>query len=178
MLTLEGVHGTTRSRSKLINKVGFKLGSGRTGLGVYFWRKGHYARTLSVAWWKFYKETGRYLQDDNQSCAVISVTISVQPDQYLNTDDFDFKEILISIALKKGLNTAKDDIAALYDYFITLIEKKLKVKYKVLEVRVTTPPKDKYCRSYPLEIIGVPHCYIVRHTGCIEIDEIEEVVNG
>jgi len=173
MLTLKGSHGTTVTRSQTIFKEGFRINSGRYGKGVYFWRESNYSKYLAIAWWNFYFHQREYSEDNNQSCSIIYVEIQTNKDDYLNTDDFEFKEFLIKLAKQKGIEPSKARVAALYGYFITLLEKTLEVKYKVLEVRVVTPPK-KFCEDYPLALIGVPHCYVVRDTNCITIINIEE----
>lgn len=173
MLNLKGIHGTIATRSQIISKEGFRISSGRHGKGVYFWREGNYARDLAIAWWKFDCSRGKYSKDNNQNCSIIYVEIQINKNEYLNTDDFEFKETLINLARRKGIEPSKSKIAALYDYFIALLEEKIEVKYKVLEIRVVTPPEE-FCKDYPLALIGVPHCYVVRDTSCITIINIEE----
>lgn len=175
-LVLGGTHGTCVSRAQKIFNEGFIIScgkKGRIGSGIYFWRKGIYARPLAIAWWYYRTSCNDYDRAEKQECAVIHVSLFLNENEYLNADDFSFNEMLAEFAIRKKLLLDEEGTSGLYDYVIGLVEEKLKTMFKVIEVRVTTPPR-KFCKFYPLKLIGTPNCYMVREPSCINILNIEE----
>jgi hypothetical protein len=172
MLQLEGIHGTTVSRTKKIGKTGFLSAKGRAGSGIYFWRVGTYSRDLAVGWWRFQSEKGCYGGDNDTRCAMICVLLLVEDNEYLDLENPELKEQLAELTRQKKPQSGTASRAALYDLFIRMLEQKLKLKFRVIGVRVTPPP-SRHC-SYPEAILGWPFCFMVRDGACITIQRIEE----
>jgi len=173
MLSLSGTHGTSATRAFKIKSSGFKTNHGLMGFGVYFWCDSPYSDKLAEAWWNFYFSNSRYEGDDNKNCAVLYVEINVEEVVFLDLEQRDIKLKLASTALKRNIRfDDKRASTTLIVQFIRRLERKLNIKYKVIEKSVPTPPKE-YCRFYPISIIGSPHCYLVTDKGCIQINKIE-----
>lgn len=172
MLELEGVHGTTVSRSLLIKKGGFRLPkSGRFLTGAYFWRKSRHSDALAEGWWRFQLSRKRYHSDQDSRCAILYVLLSVPEERYFDMERFEVKEELDLLAEETGLKGV-NETAKLYDLFIGKLEQKLGTKFYVIELRVTAPPRD-FCDAYPIHRLGPPFCYVARNVGCIKVLEVE-----
>jgi len=177
MLTLKGTHGTTRSRIKKINIEGFKLSGGLVGKGIYFWSDGPYAHDLAVAWWEFNCSRNSYKVDEDITCTVILAFFLIEDHEFLDLEQKVIKDELASIAKKRNLNIYdKRGASSVRALFIDRLEKRLSVKFKVIETSVTLPGK-KFSNFYPLMLIGSPHCYIVLDTNCIQIEKISYIVD-
>lgn len=171
MAVLEGTHGTSFSRSREIAANGFRLGMGRGGTGAYFWRAGRYAEYLAVAWYNSKKSEGEYRGDEHPGCAVIFVKLSVSNTELLNAESHGFKDRLATIAEKWGIGESTKQIASLFDWFISELEKDLKIRYKVVELRVAPPPLE-FRREYRIKLLGAPLCYVARDPSCVSVESI------
>jgi hypothetical protein len=62
MLTLKGVHGTSRSAAQKIaqHQTFQKTDKGRVGTGVYFWRENIYAKGLASCWYEYRVRKGDF----------------------------------------------------------------------------------------------------------------------
>ncbi len=171
MITIEGSHGTSVSRAQLVQKNGFRQGSGRGGTGVYFWL-GPYYIELAVGWYNFLASKNEFINDENPSCAVIIALIKADESEVLNLEDETLKNEIAVVVKKQGINPKnKRAVAKLYDSFIMRLEQKLQVKFKAVKIRVGFPPLE-FIKDYPISIIGAPLCCITRDPGCVTINEI------
>ncbi len=170
MITIEGSHGTSVSRAQLVQKNGFRQGTGKGGTGVYFWL-GPYYIELAVGWYKFLASKNRFSNDENPSCAVIIALIKADESEVLNLEEEVLKNEIAAVVKKQGIDPRnKNAVAKLYDSFIMRLEQKLQVKFKAVKVRVGIPLE--FLKDYPISIIGAPLCCIAREIGCITINEI------
>ena len=65
------------------------------------------------------------------------------------------------------------DIAALWDGYVKMIERKEGTTYVLLEKRLAAPPSP-YC-DYPFIALGQPYCFIVRAPDRIRVEKREEI---
>ncbi len=157
---LEGCHGTSAFRAHQIEKNGFKVSRGRGGTGIYFWRKSGYYRELAIAWFKQLEAQGTFRREPKVACAVIYVQIEVSNDQLLDLEDPDVKDQIETLSKQRHVDTSKDgEIAALYDLFVSELEKELGNSILVTIIRVA-PPKNYF--GYPIKMLGAPICFIAR----------------
>lgn len=176
MTVLEGTHGTSFSSAQKIRINGFSMGSGRGGKGVYFWRKGYYAENLANGWHEYKKSIGEFRRDKFPDCAVIFVELLVDPSEYLDMEGQSIKEALIALAEARKISDDLEEVAALYDLFISECEKQFQIKYKVLELQVAPPPR-KFIKDYRTRLVGWPICYAVRDVACISIVRVRREQN-
>ncbi len=173
MSHLEGSHGTSRYRAEQIGKEGFKLSTGRGGKGAYFWRRSAYYRELAIAWFQQLKSERAFSGEPDVKCTVIYVEIEVPEDQVLDLEDPDVKDEIASLSTLRRMNPNNDkNIAALYDLYVTQIEKELKKAILVTIVRVAVP---KDLSEYPIKMLGAPLCFVARDSGVIRIAKTEIV---
>lgn len=175
MAVLEGTHGTSFSRAGQIGTNGFSVGRGRGGAGAYFWRKSYYSEHLAVAWHRFRESVGEYAGEANPSCAIIFVELSLSSAEYLNMEAQSVKDGLAVLAEKRKIRDDWDEVAALYDLFITELESVFRTKYKVIELQVSPPPVKFFRVKYRPKVVGWPHCYVVRDISCISKVQVKEV---
>lgn len=169
----QGTHGTTVSRAANIQLNGFEISKGRLGKGAYFWSDSPYADYLAQSWWKFSYKDGRYTADKNKECAIIWATFQIKEDELLDLDDKELKKGLAELCLNKGIGyTAKThELAAIITCFVVQIEKKLGLKFRILESTIATAPKE-FVDKYPIGALGEPTCYVVLDTACIVINSV------
>lgn len=174
IITLEGTHGTTVSRALSIEANGFKTCEGRLGTGAYFWSGSPYAEYLAKSWWDFDKYRKKYWKDENKKCAIIWAHFIVEEDRFLDLDDKEIKNSLAELCLRKGIGFSVRDreLAATIMRFVSGIEEKLGIKFKIMESTISTAPKE-FVTKYPLSVLGSPSCYIVLDTTCIKIIRID-----
>ncbi len=175
MEELEGSHGTSSHRAKLIEKKGFIASTGRGGTGIYFWRKSDYYRDLAVAWFKQQESEGTFLKEPKSLCAVIYVRMHVDSDQIIDLEDAEVKDEIDALSREKGIDMSDPrEIASLYDYYVSEVENELGKRIVVTVARVA-PPKN--CPEYPIIMLGAPLCFIVRDKNVPRILKIETLPN-
>jgi hypothetical protein len=168
---VKGAHGTSIARAEKIAKNGgFIPNSGLRGTGTYFWAESHYSRQLAIAWWQKLLSDNRFRGDNDTRCAVIYALIRVPQNNYLNFEESYIKKRLSELISKKRIDNNKEKISALYDFFISSLEKQSGEKIYAFEVAVNPPPR---CTFYPQRVLGDPICIVVRASRCIEIESIE-----
>jgi len=66
MLTLKGVHGTSRTAAQEIvqHQIFQKTDKGRVGTGVYFWRENIYAKELAICWYDYRVRKGDFKSNE------------------------------------------------------------------------------------------------------------------
>lgn len=175
MVKLEGVHGTSKGFSEVIEKDGFRIGKGRLGTGAYFWRQGKYARQLAVGWFVFRRNRTEY-GEENPKCVVIYVGIECEDAELLDLLNPEVREELARLVASQRLGTDITDrqTAALYDLFVERFEAKLKTKFKVLQSGAAPPPNT----PYPMKVLGAPLALLARDPKSISIVRKEEVPDG
>lgn len=160
MQHLEGSHGTSAYRAEQIRKEGFKLSTGRGGSGAYFWRRSNYYRDLAIAWFKQLQTERTFSGEPDVRCAIVYVQIEVPDDQILDLEDAGVKDEIASLAHLRRINVNNDkQIAALYDLYVSQVEKELKKAILVTIIRVAVP---KNFAEYPIKMLGAPLCFIAR----------------
>ena len=178
----KGTHGTCLAYAEKINKEGFTVDSnGRAGTGAYFWayhldKYEIFAKELASAWWHFQHNKGRYDNEAKKDCAVIFVEIDVSG-ALLDFEDSETREKFIMFANTvyrklKGKSYKRD--YEVYDLFVDMLEKELKLKFDVLFVRLAPPDKSFYKPSLPMAITGAPMCYVVKNSDRIQIARIDK----
>lgn len=173
MSHLEGSHGTSSYRAEQIREEGFKLSTGRGGRGAYFWRRSEYCRDLAIAWFKQRVSEGTFSREPDVRCAVIYVQMEIPEDQVLDLEDPDVKDEIASLSTLRRINPNNDkDIAALYDLYVSEIEKELGKPIFVTIIRVAVP---KNYLGYPMKMVGAPLCFIARDPSVPQILRTEIV---
>ena len=174
----KGTHGTCLSRAEEIKKNGFKSsGKGRGGPGVYFWR-GHdeRAKILAIGWYKHRLCELYYDTEKKQGLSVIYVLLKHENNEFLDLEKPTMKDKVEKLRISAGISNIPNnsEIALLWNRLVISIEKKIGQKFKILALRCTTPPKE-YVPNYPLNLLGLPICYIVRDSAIIEIVEEKDI---
>ena len=173
MITIKGSHGTTASRVDNIRKSGWNYSRGRGGTGVYFWKECEHYIQLAEGWYKYVCATKKYNGDKDLSCKIIIARLEAEEAEVLDFDNHrELKIYVYEIAKKYKIDYSdKRKLSALYDLFITELEKKKTVKYKIVTLEVAPPPKE-HCPWYPIVILGPPICCAVRDKNCITITDV------
>ncbi|MCD6396856.1 MAG: hypothetical protein J7L71_04910 [Spirochaetaceae bacterium] len=166
-LLLYGTHGTLRANVDRIRNEGFSAGIGRVGKGVYFWEKSEFSDILALEWCKF---SGKRIIEYSgiDECSIIRVRIMVGEDHYLDFEDNRVRALLAKIVKDKKISDDKDSISALFDMFISSIERDFGMEIFVWRKSVA-PPRTK---KYPLKILGAPVCYITSKPDLVEIESV------
>lgn len=171
-----GIHGTTITKSRSIEKQGFQTPKlqGKKGTGIYFWM-GHddFSCKLAVGWYKQCFGEGRYSKDINQNCAVIFAVFNVNSEQFINISTPVFDKILREYKTRLNIHQTKD-IAKLYDKIISKVENETGSRICLYLTQVFAPNRQYINFSSLDRVIGDPYCYIVRDVSIIRITKIEE----
>ena len=163
-----GSHGTSLNLSGEIVKLGFKLGDGRAGNGVYFWVEGPLYLQLAKEWFIDRRNKHRY-KELNPECAIIIVSLKAQPVEYVDFEDVGLKGQIYNMGIQQGINLGNDrEIAKLYNLFISILEEELKTMIKIFTIRAA-PPEGS---SYPMKAIGAPLCCVARTLNSITINDV------
>lgn len=170
----QGTHGTCISCAESIEHSGFKMSTGRGGIGVYFWRDSKLAADLARGWYEFYFSKGKYREFKNSKCAILYVTLNAAEDEILDLEDPEIKDQLYELMEKLDIlpHPKDEEIATAHDLFVRELEKTINKNIKILELRVGLP-KD-YFTFYELKALGAPICYIARDSAIIAIDSVEK----
>lgn len=171
---VRGVHGTSVSRAQGIQINGFQKSRGRFGIGVYFWSESPYAEYLAKSWWNFQNTTkNRYSKDKNKGCAVIWGRCQSLENEFLDLDNREIKNRLAELCIEKklGYTTNSRNLAAIIVLFVSKLEEKLGITFKVIETTVATAPKE-FVENYPIGALGAPSCLIVFDEACINITKV------
>lgn len=174
MLTLKGVHGTSRAAAQEIaqQQMFQKTDKGRVGTGVYFWRENLHAKKLAICWYEYRVRRGDFKPNEG---AVIYADIGVRENEFWDLEEPSAKDDFGSFAIQQHDIDQLDDDArstgAFYDLFIDKLEKNTNNKCKVFQIRLPSPPR---CLSYPTTLLGNPLAYVVRDETSIHLDRIEE----
>lgn len=172
MKAFQGTHGTSATNAQAIAETQFQLASGRAGTGVYFWLDEEFSEVLAIGWYKYLKSIGRFKSDRNPECAIVIAEIQADESDILDFEDSSIKRQILKLAQKRKIDFYNTKaLAALSNLFISQLEGKLKVTFKIIILKVAPPPKD-FCRKYPITIIGAPLCCVARSTECITIKDI------
>ncbi|AQX58235.1 MULTISPECIES: hypothetical protein [Pseudomonas syringae group] len=188
ILQLWGTHGTSRSRADDIYKSSFVLKPGRIGIGAYFWTAIDnseecigLAKRLATAWATKSLRSGQYADDEDDSLAIVEVSIEVGTHEVLPLDDPKLTYRLWSLLRRKlsemlgidgdadwakvNLGKHQRDIHGFIEAFILELEENMDQKFKVIF-------KSQICPTYSdpvLPYIGNHSCFAVRDAGIIKI---------
>ncbi len=93
ILTLKGVHGTSRTAAQEIvqHQIFQKTGKGRVGTGVYFWRENIYAKELASCWYEYRVRKGDFKPNEG---AVIYADICVKENEFWDLEEPSAKDDL------------------------------------------------------------------------------------
>jgi hypothetical protein len=168
-----GSHGTIREYLGVILRDGFKGGSGRAGTGVYLWREQRYYVELAYNWAR-----QNYRGLSREDYVVLICRFSVLKSRFLDLETIVMKNAIADLSEKMNTDDSDEKQACkLYDFFITLMERRHKVTFQVIGVRFA-PPNRTFYPDYPIRLIGAPYGLVVRDSSVISRDEIEEQNNG
>jgi hypothetical protein len=173
-----GSHGTTRSRSEVIQQKGFAVGRhpGRKGRGVYLWRKSRKWRELAIGWYRQAFSEGDIAGDRNAHGIVLFVKASVREDHFLDLCDPDLVDQLDELAERSGIDmNSHQGVVALYEKYVLETEAKLGHEVDMFETDIA-PPKPFFCPEYSIIALGAPKCYVVRSPRILTIVNSEEFV--
>jgi hypothetical protein len=173
-IELQGCHGTSISRSLLIQLNGFKKAEGRLGTGVYFWRDGFHAKNLAYGWWSYQLSEKCFVTDKNSNACIIWVKIGIGEEEFLDITSPEINEGFAQLCSKLQLkyDASKKQLAKAMTMFIDNLEKELNCKFKIVESMVAPPPKG-FVPDYPIKALGAPRCYIVYDETCITISKVD-----
>ncbi|CAM8171837.1 TPA: hypothetical protein MBF47_003828 [Klebsiella pneumoniae] len=177
-----GSHGTCRSRAESILSEGFKTGTkGRRGDGAYLWYAEsvgcEYATQLAHHWFLSSVKRREFEGDGDQSEAILWGKVSAPPDEVLNLERPEFRDILRK-ALARHWTTinSKDPkekealVCSIHQMLIQGIETTKPVG--VVLATVTPPKMPDELAGY----VGQPYALIVRNLSYLTIfSDIERV---
>jgi len=164
----------------LVLKKSLPSTEGYRGKGTYFWRRNpyvaEYTNDLAISWYLTAKAPGHYSKDTDGRCAIISAKIEVAEDQFVDLTEPEINDQLVAFYYQHP-EIYKDKIKAteLYDNFIKRVEEKVSSQIAVIAVTVPTP---KPCKLCPKQSVGMPLCYVVKATNCIEIVSIDKLTEA
>jgi hypothetical protein len=170
MMTLRGSHGTCVSKADRAIRNGFHGRRGRGGTGVYLWKDSKLSLELAKRWYYLRKGEGAYDSEDNQSGIILLLSISVHEREHVDFEDTQWKDELFEVAQAQGFPTDKagySHYGALYDFYLSELEKEVGYTIAVVELRVAWP-KDTY-PEYPVGLMGAPVSYIVRVPSRLDV---------
>ena len=147
---------------------------GRVGPGIYFWMEGAYDRILAIGWYKQSLAENRYKDDKSVDCVLIYVTLTAEDNEVLDLENRTISEKLGKLSLEKKVKpNERNKQKYLLGFFISELEKEMKIKFKIVLVKVAAP-KEQYC-EYPMRFMGAPLCCVARNNDCITMNRIEMV---
>lgn len=161
-------HGTDEKAKESILKCGFKCSKedlvkiGRRGSGAYFWKDipGHETVCERLAFGFVHRNSSfKYLV-----AWCIKVEIDVEEDKFLDFNDEFLKGKILSICSRFG---RYDRIFAGKVYNLVLEEMERNLGFRILAYQVSVKP-PKSC-NFPIDLIGMPTCIVVRDKKLIEI---------
>lgn len=170
VLELYGTHGTHEEAARSIINTGFRHGAGRGGSGVYFWHKNAFSTLLAEGWYNFSsKNNPDYKISEDSPFTCIEVKINVDNRNFLDLEHKVVKDRIAEIVLEKGYTRKieEEEISAIYDRFVSRLEKELETNFYVRQLRVNPPITLR--KSYPQKIIGNPLCYVVNNNSLISL---------
>lgn len=163
-------HGTLASLAPLVDKDGFKIGSGagRLGTASYFWSDEDYLFEMAVAWAK-YRNTG--LKAPEKHGCVYIVNLNYDEAKELLVIDRAIKSNIIKILEKKKLNPdIPKDVTRAYNILISGLNNKNGNKIKLLSGEVSLASKQYFDAGFPYTILnGKGECFAVIDTSVIKI---------
>ncbi|MDE7291938.1 MAG: hypothetical protein K2N58_07825 [Treponemataceae bacterium] len=161
-------HGTNETAKESILKTGFKCSEedsgkiGRRGFGAYFWKAipGHEDVCERLAFGFVHRNSSF----ENCVAWCIKVEIKVEDDKFLDFNDEFLKGKVLSFC-NRFRKRDRDFAGKVYNLVLGEMEKELGFRILAYEVSVT-PPKSCY---FPIDLIGMPNCIVVRDKSLIEI---------
>ena len=167
----QGTHGTCLTCYFNIKAQGFKIKSGMTGKGAYFWRQCPYSDDFATGWYRYYLSLGKYRAAAKKEGVIIHVNLECKEDEYLDLEAAAVKDLVMALARKLGMKKQKkEEIAEIYDLVVSQLEAANKISYKLLQARVGLP-QCKWFDFYDMKL-GAPICFIARTNDIIKIQKM------
>lgn len=161
-------HGTDEKAKESIQKNGFRCSEddltkiGRCGSGAYFWKyiPDHEDVCEKLAFGFVHRNS------ESKNCVAwcIKVEINVEDDKFLDFNDDFLKGRVLSVCARFGKN---DRVFTGKVYNLVLEELEQELGFKILAYEVPVKP-PKSC-DFPIDLIGMPNCIVVREKSVIKI---------